>query len=109
MVATLCFAKDPQRVLEESFRILHPRGYLYLGFVPADSEVGIRYQAKAKDHPFYKFARFMTTSEVNQMCDNCGFVDFEYCQTLLPNQTASVLTGWGKGGFIAMRAMKREL
>lgn len=106
LVTTLCFTKHPERVLLESLRVLNQQGYLYLGFVPAESGLGISYQAKAKNHPLYKYAHFYTTKEVIQMCQTAGFIDFDFRQTLIPEHPSTVLNGFGSGGFVAMRVRK---
>ncbi len=62
---TLCFVQDPKRVLKESYRVLQDGGHLVLGFVPATGTWG-RYLQEKKDsnHPFYRYARFLTIQEV---------------------------------------------
>lgn len=61
MVATLCFAADPARLLAEAARVLCPGGRLVLGLVPLDSAWGRSYAQQGRSgHPFYRHARFLT-------------------------------------------------
>ncbi|AEH46043.1 Methyltransferase type 11 [Thermodesulfatator indicus DSM 15286] len=71
---TFCFLAEPEKALRECYRILQPKGKLFLGFVPAESPLGKFYQEKAQaGHPLYKFARFRRGDEVLNLFERHGF------------------------------------
>lgn len=74
MLFSLCFVTTPQDVLAECYRVLRPAGHLVLGFVPASGVWGQALNSKKENnHPFYKYATFYTTSQVELLLENAGF------------------------------------
>ncbi|MDD3814502.1 MAG: class I SAM-dependent methyltransferase [Desulfocapsaceae bacterium] len=74
LLFTLCFLESPARCLEECRRILRPNALLVIGFVPATSAWGKNLINKKKaGHPFYRFARFFTVVQVQELLIENGF------------------------------------
>ncbi len=74
MALALCFVDEPTRAISECSRVLRPKGHLLLGFIPADSPWGVKYEDKAsKGHPVYASARFRTVGETIGLVQNAGF------------------------------------
>lgn len=74
LIVTICFLRNPSRVLAECRRVLKPGGFLLLGLVPKNSPWGQIYMAKGQQgHPFYSAATFYTTAEIAAMGERAGF------------------------------------
>ncbi len=83
LIVTICFADEPQKLIEESYRILRPGGKIVLGLVPRGSEWGRHYlKLKAEGHFFYKFAEFYTVKEVSSMLVEAGFKNISGYSTI---------------------------
>jgi len=75
LIVTLCFVRDPIKVLREAWRVLKRGGKIYIGLIPRDSPLGKEYMEKGKKgHRFYSTARFYTINEVRKMLKICGFI-----------------------------------
>ncbi|MGB6064646.1 MAG: class I SAM-dependent methyltransferase [Desulfomonilaceae bacterium] len=75
MVTTLCFLIDPKKTLSECRRVLHSRGTLVVGIVPAESAWGLLYRAKGREgHPLYSKANFYKCAQIVRFCAEVGFV-----------------------------------
>ncbi len=109
-VTTICFLDSLEISFKESFRILKPGGFLIIGFIEKQSELGQQYQRHKKASRFYKHAHFHTAAEIIQILRSTGFIDFDFTQTLFPgnNETQShaVKKGFDEGAFVVVRAMK---
>jgi len=110
IIITLCFVKDPLKVLRESHRVLKRRGKIIVGIIDKDSFLGKLYQEKKSK--FYKEAFFLNVKELIDLLQNTGFNNFTYYQTLftLPHKMDSVekpRKGFGKGGFVVISADKK--
>lgn len=111
MVTTLCFVDDLTRSFQEIHRVLVQDGRLYLGYVDRDSWLGQRYLREKEHNPFYREATFVGTSEVLALLRRTGFAPENAVQTLLPSEESpygspTVEEGFGRGGFVALRARK---
>ena len=74
MVATFCFLDAPLPALRECARVLRDGASLVVGIVPADSDWGRFYAAKARDgHAFYSAAKFYTCEETSRLAASAGF------------------------------------
>ena len=83
ITVSICFFKEPERVLEEVARVLRPEGRLAVCFVPKNSEWGKHYvNLGRKGHRFYRYARFYDLNELNKMLEGAGFVVDEVRATL---------------------------
>lgn len=113
LLFTLCFVTDPEKVLEECFRILKPGGHCILGTVPLENAWGRMLDKKRADgHPFYQYARFVALPEIRHSLSEAGFSLVEGRSTLLgPPASHDVLTRSEDGisedaGFVIMVGQK---
>jgi len=111
IIITLCFTRAPQKVLEESRRVLKRNGKVIIGIVDKDSFLGRFYQKKKS--VFYKQAHFFSVEEVVDLLKVIGFDQFLYYQTLfkLSNKVDLIekpQRGYSKGGFVVIRARKKN-
>jgi len=109
IVITLCFIKDPQKILRETGRVLKKKGKIIIGIVDKDSFLGKYYRKKKS--VFYKEANFFNIKRVKELLKNTGFSKFSYYQTLhkLPGEIRSIekpRKGFGLGGFVVISARK---
>ncbi|MFA5310917.1 MAG: class I SAM-dependent methyltransferase [Candidatus Omnitrophota bacterium] len=109
IVITLCFVKDPGKVIGEAMRLLKRRGKLIVGIVDKESFLGKYY--KSKKSVFYKNARFFSVEGIVNLMKKAGFGKFAYYQTLfkLPEmmkRAENPRKGFGRGGFVVISAEK---
>lgn len=110
MVTTICFVDDVVKSLKEVFRVLKIGGFIIVGFVDRESELGKQYSEKKKSSRFYKDATFFSTPEVLRYLKESGFMITKVLQTLIPGELPkSILEGFGKGSFVAIKGMKKRL
>ena len=109
IIITLCFVKNPQKVLSEVRRVLKKKGKIIIGIVDKNSFLGKFYQKKKS--LFYRQANFFSPQEVIKLLKAIGFGQFSCFQTIsqLPDKIKSVEKpekGFGKSGFIVIKARK---
>ncbi len=109
IIITICFIKDPQKVLKESKRVLKKKGKIVIGIIDKDSFLGKFYQKKKS--AFYRQAHFFNVKDMRELLELEGFNKFSYCQTLFkfPDKINSIekpREGFGKGGFVVISAQK---
>ena len=110
MVTTICFVDDVLKSLKEISRVLKTGGFIIVGFVDRDSELGKQYSEKKKSSRFYKDATFFSTPEVLRYLKESGFLITKVLETLIPGEAPkTVLEGFGRGGFVAVKGMKKEI
>lgn len=108
MVTVVCFLDDMDKALSEIQRVLKPEGELIIGMIDKESPLGQQYQQEKKQNPFYKDARFYSVDEITEILSEAGFGSFEYWQTLITaseEEPEKPQPGYGKGGFVAIKAM----
>jgi ubiquinone/menaquinone biosynthesis C-methylase UbiE len=107
MVTTICFVDDIKKSFKEAHRVLKKDGFIVVGFVDKDSELGNKYQKNRDKSKFYKEATFFSTSEVVDLLKDAGFKSFEIKQTLLPqDEKKDIIDGFGKGSFVVIKGIK---
>ena len=111
IIITICFVKNPLRVLQEAYRVLVNNGKLIVGIIDKDSFLGRYYQKKKS--MFYKEANFLSVRELTKLLEKGGFENLEYYQTIfkLPDEINSIQKpqkGFGKGGFVVITSEKRR-
>ncbi len=110
IIITLCFVKDPIKVLIEAKRVLKKHGKLIIGIIDKESFLGRFYQGKKS--LFYGQARFFGVKEVTNLFKMSGFGRVSYYQTIykFPDKMNSVeksKKGFGSGGFVVISAKKK--
>ena len=111
MVTTVCFLDDINSAFKEIYRILKSNGKIIIGFIDKESFLGKLYLKNKKNNPFYKIAKFYSTSEVVCFLKNCEFKNFSYTQTIFKDlnkikEKEIVKDGFGEGAFIVISAFK---
>jgi len=112
---TLCFLDDPQKALEEAWRVLQPEGRLVLGLILRNSPWADFYAHKGKEgHPIYSMARFFSKEEVENLLQMSGFKVLDYRSTLFqpPGQSTyhieKPVDGYFReAGFVAIRSRRQ--
>jgi len=112
IIITLCFVKNPRRVLEEVHRALREDGKIIVAIVDKESFLGKFYQKKKS--VFYKQAKFFSVKKVTRLLEETGFASFSCYQTVFvsPDKMKSVKRprrGFGQGGFVVISAKKRAI
>ena len=80
---TLCFVKEPQKVISEAKRVLKTAGGLIVGIINRESSWGASYMEKrAEGHPIYKYAKFYSVNEVVKMLEMADMSVEAYSSTL---------------------------
>ncbi len=114
LIVTLCFTRNPCRVLREAYRVLKKNGKIITCIVPRDSPWGQHYiMLKTRgENIFYEHARFYTLSELEDMIRSTGFTVKRYCSTLTyPPKIPSyieypILDKVENAGFVCIEAYK---
>ncbi|PJA62240.1 MAG: SAM-dependent methyltransferase [bacterium (Candidatus Ratteibacteria) CG_4_9_14_3_um_filter_41_21] len=106
---TICFVKEPEKVISEAKRVLKNKGKIILAIVDKDSFLGKFYQQKKSI--FYKKANFFSVKEARALLRKGGFNKFSFHQTIfnLPEAIKTIETpmkGHGKGGFVVISGYK---
>jgi len=109
IIITLCFVKDPIKVLIEAKRVLKNRGKVIVGIIDKGSFLGRFYQRKKS--LFYRQAHFFDVKEVTDLLKMSGFGRISYYQTIykFPDEMTSVekpRKGFGRGGFVVISGIK---
>jgi len=109
MVTTICFVDNPVNSFKEASRILKPDGFIVIGFVDKNSELGISYQLKKDRSKFYRDAVFYSAEEVIEYLKKTQLEVATIKQTIFPNSSKRidlVKDGYGEGSFVVIKANK---
>lgn len=111
IIITICFVKNPLKVISEAKRVLKKNGKIIIGIIDKNSFLGQKYQKK--ESVFYRVAHFFSVEEIDDMLIKNGFENIEHVQTLF--QTSEKLekiqkskTGFGEGSFVVISGGKYE-
>ena len=109
IIITLCFVKDPEKILKEAKRVLNKKGKIIIGIIDKNSFLGKFYQKKKSI--FYQQAQFFSVQEVKDLLKAAGFGKFSFYQTVFnfPGKLHIIekpKKGFGQGGFVVIGAKK---
>lgn len=109
MVTTICFVDDLKKAFQEAFRVLKKEGFIVIGFIDKDSELGKIYRADKDKSRFYKVAEFFSTQEVLSCLSDAEFGKFEIKQALFPGDDShQIQDGFGTGSFVVIKGLKLD-
>jgi len=111
LVTTICYVDNLEESFKESYRVLQTEGFIIVGFVDKESELGKRYQSKREKSKFYKDVTFYSVKEVVGFLRKTNFENIVVRKTVVPSQTGkidSVEGGYGKGSFVIVKAIKQS-
>lgn len=78
------FLKDPEKAIEEMFRVLKPNGYLLIGTINKDSAWGEMYLSKEfQENSVFKYANFKTVEDMKSYKKD-HLVDIKECLFIPP-------------------------
>ena len=114
LIVTLCFLKDPIKVLVESRRVLIDEGSLILGLILKSSPWASFYEDKGrKGNVFYKIAKFYSFREVEAMMEETSFKIVKAYSTIFQPPAEKPLCFdlpregyYEAAGFVALKAKK---
>lgn len=107
MITTICFVDDLKKTFQEAFRVLKKEGFIVIGFIDKDSELGNLYRANKDKSHFYSIAEFFSTEEVLACLSEAGFGTFETKQTIFSGYNSQqILDGFGTGSFVVIKGIK---
>jgi len=110
LVTTICFVDDLEKSFKEVYRVLKNDGFIIVGFVDKESELGKRYQLKREKSKFYDDAVFYSVKEVIDFLRKTNFENIVIRQTVFHSRNGrieSVEDGYGKGSFVIIKAIKQ--
>ncbi|MBN1273963.1 MAG: bifunctional hydroxymethylpyrimidine kinase/phosphomethylpyrimidine kinase [Candidatus Aminicenantes bacterium] len=122
----LSYAKDPQKAVNEAYRILKPGGYIVVSFLTREGSYAMLYdlaymrgehdKAVSPEHPYpVKFiggTHWHTTEEITAFLQKAGFKDLKYVQTLTTHPKYSndelehPVEGYQKGDYVVVQGKK---
>ena len=107
LVTTICFLDDVLKGFMEAKRVLKDGGFVLVGFVDRESELGKTYLKRRDESKFYKEATFYSARNVLYLLKMSGFRDIISRQCLMPGMPPEATSeGFGKGSFVAMKGLK---
>lgn len=78
------FLEEPEKAIEEMFRVLKPNGYLLIGTINKDSAWGEMYLSKEfQENSVFKYANFKTVEDMKSYKKD-HFVDIKECLFIPP-------------------------
>jgi ubiquinone/menaquinone biosynthesis C-methylase UbiE len=111
-VTTVCFLENPFSAIQEVKRVLNPGGFIIIGMIDKESQLGKIYESRKKDSKFYRFAHFYSVHEVSWWLKSLEYDYIRTCQTIFKSlkditSTEPVKGGYGEGGFVVVCAQKK--
>ena len=109
-ITSLCFIGNPDKAINEAYRILRKDGEIIIAFIDKHSKLGHILEKEKDKSKFYSSASFYSVSEIVRLLEEKNeFKVSEILQTLtdINNQLIEQpMKGFGKGSFIAIKANK---
>lgn len=114
MATTLCFAEEPQKIIEEAKRVLKSKGEIIIGIINRESKWGRYYESIREKSEFFKLANFYSPQEVIKLIEDTGFKYLTAYQTLLKgpwefSEIEEPKEGFNEGSFVVIVGMKPEI
>jgi len=114
LVTADCFLDVPELAFREVYRILKAEGYIVIGLIDKNSNLGKKYEEKKSRSKFYKDANFHSVEEIQKDLVKAGFSNIKIIQAILPGDTGEygeqeIKPGYGKGSFVVLRAQKHAV
>ena len=111
MVTVVCFLDDARAAFTEANRILKNGGVLIIAFIDSESTLGQVYEKHKSKNEFYKHASFYSAEEIKKFLTESGFKNLQFIQTIFNNpseinELEDIEPGYGKGGFVVVKATK---
>jgi ubiquinone/menaquinone biosynthesis C-methylase UbiE len=113
LVTTVCFLAEPELAFKEVYRVLKAEGFIIVGLIDKDSNLGRQYEEKKNKSRFYRNANFHSVVEIQKKLEKAGFGNIKCVQAILPgdineNCRPEVKRGFGEGSFVVLRAQKHD-
>ncbi len=108
-ITSICFISNPQKALDEAYRVVKKGGSVIIAFIDKTSALGKTLESEKNNSNFYKSATFYSSNEIKEFIEKAGFRLSETLQTLTianSNQIENPIQGSGKGGFVIHKAIK---
>ncbi len=122
----LSYVGDPQRAIDEAYRILEPGGHIVVSFLTREGSYAMLYESAylrgrhdpeisppdPYPLPFIRGAKWVTTAQVTALLQNAGFTDLRYVQTLRRHpkytneEVETPVKGYKEGDFIVVKGTK---
>ncbi|MFW6072401.1 MAG: bifunctional hydroxymethylpyrimidine kinase/phosphomethylpyrimidine kinase [Thermoplasmatota archaeon] len=126
MSTVLSYVDDPQKTVDEAFRVLKSGGHVIISFLPKEGSYTMLYDLAimrgrhdpemSPEHPyplkFIKGSRWLSTEKVTELMKNAGFKDLKYVQTLTKHpkytneEVEEPVKGYKKGDYVVIRGEK---
>jgi len=112
IVLTIWLVDNPLSVLKEAVRVLKKRGALILGILDRESSWGKFYMRKTAKSSFYKSPHFFSPEEILLILKDISLEFDAAFQTLIQappdiQYREEPEKGYGQGGFVVLKAIKK--
>ncbi|MDJ0646563.1 MAG: class I SAM-dependent methyltransferase [Flavobacteriaceae bacterium] len=112
LFVTICHLDNLKLALEQTYRVLKPKGAVIIGFLDKDQIIAQRYKERGHRSTFFKNASFQTVKRMEELLANSKFKNLEFNQTLFGELDAidelqQPKPGYGEGSFVVVKAIKK--
>jgi len=110
-ITAICFLDNVLQAFKEAHRVLNENGAIIIGMIDKNSDMGRKYEKMKVSDKFYKDAHFHGVEEIVDLLKRANFRDFTFYQTLMIPEAKKIeepQVGYGKGGFVVIKAIKME-